>query len=245
MPSWYSYGVIALFSMLALFLVGLIVREVRARLKAGPVRFRLPLASVARPPQAARAFTILLSVVVLLVLLPGLIRQADLSAWVLPVVFLWMILNSLQASITRRDERRWLVLASGLLPLALGAMLLVVGARSLQAGDALFLGTPTWFPLCWSFSLFVVGAVMIQEFASGTRVREGDIELFGATRPWSRVVIKGWQEREGGSALRLSIASPWRGEMPPGLDNELIVPVPASERPALEDFLAGRTATAG
>ena len=39
------------FAALALLGIALIAREVVSRIKAGPVRFRLPLASLARPPQ--------------------------------------------------------------------------------------------------------------------------------------------------------------------------------------------------
>jgi hypothetical protein len=243
MSSWYSFVFVALFSLLTLFLIVSIVREVRARLKAGPIRFRLPLASVAKPPRAVKVNSVILIISVFL-LLPGLIFSKEPSAWVLPTLFLWLVANNLQSIDTRRDARGWLVLTSGLLALMLGAMLLTFGSRILRPGDALY-GMPAWFPYFWAVSLLVPDVLAIQEFVSGTRVREGGIEMFGTTRPWSRVVVKGWQEREGGSALRLSIVPLLQRETPTGPESEIIVPVPASERPALEDFLKGGVANAG
>ena len=122
------------------------------------------------------------------------------------------------------------MLAAGLLALAIGTILVAAGFRSLLAGRALY-GLPAWFPFFWSLTLFVPGAVALDECLSGTRVREGGIQMLGSVRPWSLVAVKGWQEREGGFALRLAILSPWRYGMPYRGGSEIIVPVPASERP--------------
>jgi hypothetical protein len=243
MPSFYTFALLAIFSLLALFMIAMIAREARARLKAGPTRFRLPLASLANPPRGTEVTSIIFLISALM-LIPAAMSGRDPSTWVFPMLFPWLAVNNLQSLNPRRDARRWLVLASGLLVLVPGTMLLAIGSRNLHAGNAPY-GLPAWFPFCWSFPLFVSGAAAIQEFASGTRVREGGIEMFATTYPWSRIVVKGWHAREGGFALRLFIASPRLFDVPCMPDRELIVPVPASERPALEDFLAGRTATAG
>jgi hypothetical protein len=76
-------------------------------------------------------------------------------------------------------------------------------------------------------------------------VRDGEIEIGGSTRPWSWVVVEGWEEREGGFLLRLSI-NPARGRGKSSRpDRQVIVPVPAAERPTQEEFLAGHAAIAG
>jgi hypothetical protein len=160
-------------------------------------------------------------------------------------LFFWSRICN-QPWLSRRDANRWLVLASGSFTVAMGAMLLANGLRVIQLGDHSANGLLRALMLVYSVIFFVLGAGAIQECISGTRVRERGIEMFSWTRPWSRVVVKDWQAREGGFALHLSILSP-QGflAMPLMLGAEIIVPVPASERPALEVFLAGHTATAG
>ena len=54
MSPFFTFTFAGLCSLLILLIVAMIVREVRARLKAGPVRFRLPLASLRKPPRAPR-----------------------------------------------------------------------------------------------------------------------------------------------------------------------------------------------
>jgi hypothetical protein len=69
--------------------------------------------------------------------------------------------------------------------------------------------------------------------------------MFWTTLPWSRIIVKDWQAREGGFALHLSILSPGLFGMRVGRDSEIIVPLTASERPALEAFLAEHTVASG
>jgi hypothetical protein len=61
--------------------------------------------------------------------------------------------------------------------------------------------------------------------------------MLGAIRPWSQVVVKGWHERDVGFVLCLSIVPSRSGGMLAGGDGIVVVPVPASERPALESFV--------
>jgi hypothetical protein len=168
------------------------------------------------------------------------------SPWSIFFLFIsvWSSISN-QPLLSRRDANRWLVLASGLFTLVIGAMLLVRGLLVIQPGDHSEYGLPRALLLIYSVISFVIGAAVIQECFSSTRVRERGIEMFSQTRPWSRVVVKDWQAREGGFALHLSILRP-QGffAMPLSLGSEIIVPVPASERRALEVFLAGHTVTA-
>jgi hypothetical protein len=92
---------------------------------------------------------------------------------------------------------------------------------------------------------FLRGATAIQEYMLGTRVRERGIELFGSFLAWSRGVVKDWFPRDGGFDVALTIRSPRLFGMRVTAEGEVTVPVPASERPALEVFLAEHPATAG
>jgi len=76
----------------------------------------------------------------------------------------------------RRDAKRWLVLASALLGLVIGAVVLAVGLRELQAGEIWTQPVPGAFMLVAAVMLFVVGAAAIQEYVTGTRVRERAFE---------------------------------------------------------------------
>lgn len=237
--------VLVVFSLLAMFGTISMAREAVFRLKAGPIRFRFPLASMANPPRRVTRSTVLLVFCVLLNLTGVALRMyPPVSATT--ILFLWVVVNNLQSSHPRRDARRWLVVASGLLGLLLGTMVLADGLRVVPAGaDPLFSGWPRGLMLVFSVICFVTGAATIQECLSGTLVRERGLEIFGATHTWPRIVVKDWQECDGGFALRVSILSARLFGMPYRPDVERIVPVPAPERPALADFLAGHAATAG
>jgi hypothetical protein len=85
---------------------------------------------------------------------------------------------------------------------------------------------------------FAIGAGALQEYVSGTRVRGRGIEMLATTFPFSRVLVQGWHPREGGFDLCLSVR-PFRLVTQPHRDRDsaFIVPVTASERPALEAFI--------
>jgi hypothetical protein len=236
-------------TFLALALLGIVVvaREAVSRILAGPVRFGLPPASLAGPPHrilstARGAF--LLMVLFITLTVPYWMGNAFSPAGFC-FLYIWFSIYN-QPRLSRRDVHRWLVLASGSLTLVTGAMLLVRGSGIIQLGVNSEFGLFRALMFVYAFVFFAFGAAAIQESISGTRVRERGIEMFSWTRPWSRVVVKDWQAREGGFALHLSILPP-QGflAMPLTRGAEIIVPVPASVRPALEVFLAGHTATAG
>jgi hypothetical protein len=64
-------------------------------------------------------------------------------------------------------------------------------------------------------------------------VREKGIELFAMTHSWSGIVVKGWEDRDGECALRLTVALSLR-------KIDYVIPVPSPERAALEEFLVAR-----
>jgi hypothetical protein len=235
--NWFVFAVLSLF---LLFGIVSMAREAVSRLKAGPIRFRLPLASMAKPPQMPAWRTIVL-VLCMLLMLSVFCISGNARDLVVPVFCLNMVVNNRQAVHPRRQTRRWLVLAAGLLGLVLAAMCLAIGLGVFQA--SLF-GMPWWLMLMLSAVLLVGGAMTIRDGLSGTLVRERGLEIMGETHPWSRIVVKDWQERDGGFALRVSIVSPRLFGMPYGPDAERIVPVLATERPALAAFLGEHVSTA-
>jgi hypothetical protein len=174
-------------------------------------------------------------------MLPAYYMSGKPRDLVAPLFFLWILVNHLQTFHPRRHTRRWLVLAAGLLGLVLAAMCLAIGLGFAQAS---LLGIPWWFMLILSAVFLAGGGETIREGLCGTLVRERGLEIFAAIHPWSRIVVKEWQETDGGFALRLTIVSPQLFGMPYGPDVERIVPVPAAARPAMESFLAEHTATA-
>jgi hypothetical protein len=62
--------------------------------------------------------------------------------------------------------------------------------------------------IVYSMILVVMGAATLQDTVTGTRVRERCIEclgpMFWSAQPWSRIIVKDWQAREGGFALHRS-----------------------------------------
>jgi hypothetical protein len=233
--------VLVVLSLFALFGAVAVVWEVLARRKAGPVRFRLPMASMAKPPRMPTWSKILVVLSLFMVLSVAFIRgiPEDLVSM---IFCLGMVAVYLQTHHPRRQTIRWLVLASGLISLVVAASLLSMGLGVLQGS---LLRMPPWAMLILSALFLVGGAVTIWEGLSGTLVREHGLEIFGAIHPWPRVVVKDWQECDGGFALRLTIRSPRLFGMPGRRDIEMILPIPAAERPALEAFLDGHAATAG
>ena len=150
---------------------------------------------------------------------------------------------ALSFRLARRDAKWWLVLASGLFSLATGAVILAVELRALQeAGDSSAYQSPEALLLVGSALFFVIGAAVIQDSILGTRVRERGIEMFCTSQPWSRIVVKDWHTRDGAFALRLTLLPPRLFGVRLELENEIIIPVSAVQRPALEDFLCAHAA---
>jgi len=96
--------------------------------------------------------------------------------------------------------------------------------------------------LVGSALLFAIGAAVIQDSILGTRVRERGIEMFCTSHPWSRIVVKDWHARDGAFALRLTLLPPRLFGVRLELENEIIIPVSAAQRPPLEDFLGAHAA---
>jgi hypothetical protein len=244
------------FSLIALLGVALITWDRLSRLKAGPVRFRLPLAWPARTVQVNwltwySLIVCSLGLLAMIVVSATASKESVLMRLVL-IWFLWGGANSALGSLNpRRDARRWLLVTSGLLNLVLAAVVLAMGLQARQAAEnpAAKLDSRLIFfsSVMFLVMLLAMGGGALQESIWGTRLRERGIEMYLTTIPWSRVVVKDWRPREGGFDLTLSIRPPrlFGWAYAGNSNSEVIVPVPASERPALEGFLAGHTATTG
>ena len=254
----------AVFSLLALVSIALFVQEVVARLTAGPVRFRLAIASAAAPWAGGatslwdplrglrlrgvaaygwvRMFLLLASLSIVLSITSR--DQLFVGSRLMLIIALSQCLLSFR--LARRDAKWWLVLASGLFSLATGAVILAVELRALQgAGDSSAYRSPEALLLVGSAILFAIGAAVIQDSILGTRVRERSIEIYCTSLPWSRIVVKDWHARDGAFALRLTILPPRLFGVQLEVENEITVPVSAAQRPALEDFLGAHAAISG
>jgi hypothetical protein len=264
-PAYVSWGVFVFCSLFALVYIAWIVWEAVPRLTAGPIRFRLPLASLAKPLKpskmgqglidplsfTAAGFGFSLGFVLFFISrTPSTTTYSWFWTW-FPVLLPWVVAKDLLGTgrrwfNPRREAKPWRVLASGLLSLVMGALALALGLRALQDGKNPA-GQPAGPLILASAIGFVMGAAALQEYMSGTRVRERGIEAFGTFLPWWRIAVWGWHPREGGfdGILYLAIPSLRLFRVPVTPDAEVYVPVPASERPALEVFLAGHTATGG
>jgi hypothetical protein len=228
---------------LALVIAAGIVREAISRARAGSIWFRLPLASLAKRGKYTTAPAYFLIVVSLGLLTLVAITDRTANALVIPIWLLWSSVSDVSLN-TRRDAKRWLVLTTGLLGLVLAAVALASGLQELRAGGH---SPPILYgPLLLAFSVlfFVMGAAALHEYVSGTRVRERGIEAFCRIQPWSRIVVKDWRASPSGFDLYMTILSPRFFGTPYGRASEVIIPIPAALRPALEDFLAGHTTAA-
>jgi len=253
-PAYAFWTVFAFCSLFALVYVAWIAWETVPRLKAGPVRFRLPLASLAKPtkPQlglTAAAFGFALVPILLWIIVKAKSPGDSLYLAFFSILLLWVVASILfgttyRWSNPRRDTKPWRVLAAGLFALVIGTVALGFGLRALQTSENPA-GHPAGPFILVALFGFVRGATALQEYMSGTRVREHGIEVFGSFLPWSRVVVKDWHPSEGGFNLALTIHSPQRFGMRVTADGEVVVPVPASERSALEVFLDEHTAAVG
>ncbi len=226
-------------SFFALVYAGVIAREAVYRMKAGPVRFRLALASLAKPARSNPSMAYVMIALAFILLLLGVITS-NLSAVsrLMPFWLMWVGVHTISVN-SRRDAKRWPVAAAGLLGLVAGVASLAVGYLASQAGKNPAPDLPWPLILVYAIIFLVTGAGALQEYFTGTRVRERGIEMFWATRPWSRIAVKDWRAREGGFDLHLIVSSLRVFGTQWGPDREFIVPVSASDRPALEVFLAG------
>jgi hypothetical protein len=173
------------FAALAVLMIVPIAGEVVSRLKAGPVRFRLPPASLARSrqPITATAPVGFLVMLVLIVFSISYTMSNAFSPWNVCVLLIWCSIYN-QPGLRRRDANRWLVLASGLFTIVIAAMSLALGLQVIQLGGDSANTPLRALMLVYSLIFFVLGAGAIQECISGTRVRERGIEMFSWTHPW-------------------------------------------------------------
>ena len=165
--------IVATLSLYALLGAVGVAWEVRARRKAGPIRFRLPLASMAKPPRIPAWCKILVVLGMLMVISAALIGGTPTDLVTLTFC-LWIVAGNLQAVHPRRQTIRWLVLAAGLLVLANAAMCLAIGLGVFHG--SLF-RMPPWVMLILSPALLAGGAVTIWEGLSGTVVSEHGLEI--------------------------------------------------------------------
>ncbi len=258
---FFVFALGAVFSLLLLVSLALFARELITRLTAGPVRFRLAIASAAAP--WAGGATSLLDPLRGLrlrgVAAYGWVRMFLLLAWFSVMLsmtsreqlfvgsrlmlIIALFLCTLPFRLARRDAKRWLVFASGLFSLATGAVILAVELRTFhEAGGSWAYQSPEAFLLVGSALVVLIGAALIQDSILGTRVRERGVELFCTSQPWSRIVVKNWHAHNGAFALRLTLLPPRLFGVQLELEKEVIIPVSAAERPALEDFLGAHAA---
>ncbi len=259
MPPVFAYILEALFSLLTLIAIALFVQEAVFRVQAGPVRFRLALASrvVGRPVAtvawnrrqgAAAVYGWVRMFFILGVLLTAFTvrTRGQLFTGSRLMLLIALFLCMAPFRFPRRDAHRWLVLAAGLFSLVIGAVVLAVRLLGLEQDDSSpYHVPPGAIMLICTAVLFAIGAAVCEESILGTRVREGGIQMLCTTTPWSRIVVKHWNAREDGFALHLTILGPRLFGMGLEAESEVIIPVSASERPALEVFLTAHAATAG
>jgi hypothetical protein len=251
----FAYFLDALFSVLVLVSIAFLVQEAVCRLQAGRVRFRLPLASrvwgqrVAtlggnrKRGSAAYGWVRMFFILGILGTALTVRTRAQLFTGSRLILLIALFLCTLPFALPRRDAKRWLVLGLGLLSLVIGAVVLPVRLLGLEAGDT----SPYDFPpgallLVCTGALFAIGVAVCEECILGTRVREGGIQMFCTTTPWSRIAVKQWNAREDGFALHLTILGPRLLGMGLESESEVIVPVATAERGELEDFLSAHAA---
>ncbi len=259
MPAVFAYILEAFFSLLALVAIALFVQEAIARLHAGPVRFRLALASRvvgqrvatfawSRRPGAAAVYGWVRMFFVLGVLLTALTvrTRAQLFTGSRSMLLIALFLCMVPFRFPRRDAKKWLVLGLALFSLLIGAAVVVVRLLGLDAEvSSPYDVSPGILLFVCTMILFAIGAAVCEECVLGTRVREGGIQMLCTTTPWSRIVVKHWNAREGGFALHLAVLGPRLFGMGVEAENEVSIPVSASERPELEAFLGTHASTAG
>ncbi len=258
MPPAFAYILEALFSLLTLVAIALFVQEAVFRVQAGPVRFRLAMASWAKGRGAlaygsyrgrgAAAYGWVRLFFVLGILGTALTvttrRQLFMGSRLMLLIALFLC--AVTFGFPRRHAKRWLVLALGLSSLVIGAVVVAVRLLALDADDSSAYHVPPGvLLLICTGMLFTLAAAVCEESVLGTRVRERGIQMFCATTPWSRIAVKHWDAREDGFALHLTVLGPRLFGMGLEAESEVIIPVSASERPALEAFLAAHTAAAG
>jgi hypothetical protein len=229
-----------LFSILGFLVIIWLVREAVHSLRAGPTRFRLPLGSMVTASRGGQVSISMVFLVFAFLWLPTAYASRSLYSLVVPIMFCCAALSRFQDLEPRRHLRRWLVLAAGLIPLAVGVVFLAFGLGLTPVGiDSLFPGLPQPLVLVLAVFLMAASAPQVREALFGTRLREHGIEIFGRTYSLSSIRLNGWRDGDGESMLRLTVRAPRLFDTAIGGNRDFRVPVPASDRPTLEAFLAG------
>jgi hypothetical protein len=243
-------------SLVALGWIALLALAAVLRLRAGPILFRLGIASRVLltdrgQGRATRAlqwisfvFMCMFSLFLIVLGVVGQIIVGRLEPLLTPFLAPCFCVFFLSSLLQQRNRTRRLVFASGLLLLLVGAALLAGGLQIIKFADVSVHPWDRALLIVYSMICCGMAAAMLQESVTGTRVRERGIEcgspMFWTTQPWSRIIVKDWQTREGGFMLHLTIRAPRLFGMRAVPDSQIFVPVPASARPELEAFLAER-----
>jgi hypothetical protein len=171
--------------------------------------------------------------------------EPDALSLVFPAIWACIGLVAV-ASRIRQDRLRWLhvlgeVLGEGIcLSFGLVGVLMGVGLLALPKTDADPRLLAVICGLCGGFGLGSIAAPT--RAARGTTLREGGLEMGGSVVPWDRFKTYRWLDDELGCDLILIGQDPGRvlGGIPITRRIELLVPVPAAEKAAVDAFLAQR-----
>ena len=179
MLDFLAFTLIAVFSLLALVSIALVAREAVARCTAGPIRFRLPMASASAPwPRnaswldplrglrlrdiAAYGWVRMCLLLALLSIVLCITSRKELLEGPSLMLIVALVQCSLSFRLARRDANRWLVLSSGFLSLAIGGVVLAVELWAIHAGDGSAHRARETILLVGSVVFLVIGAAVIQ-----------------------------------------------------------------------------------
>ncbi len=215
------------------------------RLRAGPIRLRLPLASVRRPV-AKPAGSITKNPWMPLIITFLVAFYALAIGWSTALFFALLYSSSITgrfATIPRRDKARWsiwvpagvlMVASVGLIGFGVGALSPPFKPPNPTTSERIF----ETFYLLAGVGCGVGAVYQFVDAFQGTVLRDRGIEVFGMFFPWSRVVIETWlPDDDEGSLLKLKTLAPKLLGVKLALDSEVVMPVSASDRPAVESFL--------
>jgi hypothetical protein len=257
MPPFFAYLFDALVLVLALVSIAFFVQEAVFRLQAGPVRFRLPLASRVlrlrvtmfgwnrRQGAAVYGWVRMFFILGILGTALTVRTRVELFTGTRLMLLVALLVCMVPFAFPRRDATRWLILGLGLFSLVIGAVILAVRLLGLGAGDS----SPYHFPpggllLVCTAALFAIGVAVCEECILGTRVREGGIQMLCTITPWSRIVVKHWDASKGELVLHLAVLGPRLFGMGVESESEVIIPISVAERPELEVFLSAHATMA-
>ncbi len=167
-------------SLLALGYAGLIAREAVYRMKAGPVRFRLALASLAKPATRGTPMAyVMIALAFFLLLLGGITSNLSAISRLMPFWLMWVGAHTISVN-SRRDAKRWAVVVTGLLGLVAGVASLVIGYLASQAGKSPAPDLPWPLILVYAIIFVVTGRCGAgRVFYGHAGARGGDRDVLG------------------------------------------------------------------